>query len=297
MCYVIAAAGLRALADHDRLAGVVAGAGAADAPAHATAGSRDDSLRQARHDVHVAGWSLAFATALDGARLNLRGPGASVLSPPTRSSATGRVALAPGDLRLPGGRTPHDFLRGDATGGQVEVERFETVRPDAILELGATAGAQRTTDVIVELDDRLPVGRAARKLERYDHFVAGWSTHTDRYGRRAQAVPVVVFVCRDRSRARECARRADSVLRACHAYAGEYPADWEYPGRERILFAAERDVHEGLLRAYGVPRLPPEVRVSAAHGDPRAGEATVESREIPGAVESGALGPVQSRTR
>ena len=75
------------------------------------------------------------------------------------------------------------------------------------------------------------------------------------------------------------------MLRACRAYAGEYPFDWEYPGRERILFVAERDVHEGLLRGYGVPRLPPEVRVSAAHGDPRAGEATIELRQIPGTVE------------
>ena len=45
------------------------------------------------------------------------------------------------------------------------------------------------------------------------------------------------------------------MLRACRAYAGEYPFDWEYPGRERILFASERDMHEGLLHAYGVPRL------------------------------------------
>jgi hypothetical protein len=89
-----------------------------------------------------------------------------------------------------------------------------------------------------------------------------------------------VFVCRDRARARECARRADTVLRACRAYAGEYPLDWEYPAREQVLFVAERDVHEGLLRAYGVPRLPPHVRVTAAHGDPRAGEATAESRAL-----------------
>ena len=72
------------------------------------------------------------------------------------------------------------------------------------------------------------------------------------------------------------------MLRACRAYAGEYPFDWEYPGRERILFASERDVHEGLLRAYGVSRLPPEVRVTVAHGDPRAGEAVVEARAIAG---------------
>jgi hypothetical protein len=295
MCYVIATAGLRMLAAHKHLAGVEVGAG--DAPVHASAGSRDGDLRQARHDVHVAGWSLAFAAAVEGARVKLRGPRESALSPPTRSSPDGRVALAPGDLRLPGGRTPHDFLRADPSGGQVEVERFETVRPDAILELGATADTQLASDVLVELDDRPQVGRGAGKLERYDHFVAGWSAHTARYGQRAQAVPVVVFVCRDRPRARECARRADSVLRACQAYAGEYPRDWEYPGRERILFAAERDVHEGLLRAYGVPRLPPEVRVSVAHGDPRAGEATVESRELPGSVESGAPASMQSRGR
>jgi hypothetical protein len=30
-----------------------------------------------------------------------------------------------------------------------------------------------------------------------------------------------VFVCRDRTRARECARVADAVLTACRAYAGE----------------------------------------------------------------------------
>jgi predicted transcriptional regulator len=296
MCYVIAAAGLQTLADHNRPAGLGGGAGVAGGPGQGSVGAPEQLLRQARHDVHVAGWSLALSAALGGTGVELRGPGESVLSPPTRASADGRAVLSPGDLRLPGGRTPHDFLRGDATGGQVEVERFETVRPDTIIELAASAHAQPGCDVIAELDDRLPVGRAARKLERYDHFVAGWSLHTDRYGRRAQAMPVVVFVCRDRSRARECARRADSVLRACRAYAGEYPADWEYPGREQIVFAAERDAHEGLLHAYGVPRLPPDVRVTAAHGDPRAGEATAQLRQIPGIERSGALGSVQSRS-
>jgi hypothetical protein len=134
--------------------------------------------------------------------------------------------------------------------------------------------------VMVELDDRLPQGRAAGKLERYDHLMAGWSEHINRYGRRQQALATVVFVCRDRTRARECAKRADAVLLACRAYAGEYPFDWEYPGRERILFAAERDVHEGRLAAYGVPRLPPAVRVAAAHGDPRAARAAVEMRDV-----------------
>lgn len=286
MCYVIATAGLRVLADHDRRSvppGGLPAVGASAAAARVPAGADDGRLRQARHDVHTAGWALALAAALGTRGSVLRGPEDSVLSVPTRSSADGRVALTPGDLRLPGGRTPHDFLRTDASGQQLEVERFETVRPDAVVEVGASTRSAPATDVIVELDDRPAIGRAARKLERYDHFLAGWSLHTHRYGRRADVVPVVVFVCRDRARARDCARRADSVLRACRAYAGEYPLDWEYPGRERIMFVAERDAHEGLLEAYGVPRLPPQVRVSAAHGDPRAGEATVEPRQIAGA--------------
>jgi hypothetical protein len=39
-------------------------------------------------------------------------------------------------------------------------------------------------------------------------------------------------------------------------------------------------VHEGLLRAVGVPSLPPDVRVTAAGGDPRAGSVQTRAREI-----------------
>ncbi len=285
MCYVIAAAGVAALQACDRPdGGVGRELDPVRAPVSASVRTQEGRLRQARHDVHVAGWALALAGVFGAARSALRGPGEAVLSPATRSTAGGRVALAPGDLRLPGGRTPHDFLRSDATGQRVEVERFETVRPDAIIEVRTTDQRPPATDVIVDLDDRLAVGQGAGKLERYDHFLSGWSMHNHRYGRRAEAAPVVVFVCRDRARARECARGADSLLRACRAYAGEYPLDWDYPGRERILFAAERDAHEGLLRAYGVPRLPPDVRVTAAHGDPRAAATATEPREILGGV-------------
>jgi hypothetical protein len=286
MCYVIASAGRQALGDNNARAAAGVGAPArgdsSDATIRAPARNADaqDRLRQARHDVHVTGWALALLAALGTERSVLRGPEQAVLSPPTRSSAQGRLAFTPADLRMPGGRTPHDFLRTDADGAELEVERFETLRPDAIVEVRAPGASALSTDVIVELDDRPAVGRAVRKLERYDHFLAGWSLHTRRYGARMEAVPVVVFVCRDRTRARECARRADSVLRACRAYAGEYPLEWQYPGRERILFVAERDAHEGLLCAYGVPRLPPQVRVGAAHGDPLAAAATAEPREI-----------------
>lgn len=234
----------------------------------------DRLLRQARHDVRAAGWALAVERALARGPLILRGPGDSVITPPSRMKAGERLPLAPKDLRLPGGRTPHDFLRTVNAGPRIEVERFQTIRPDVTL---------RTKDgreLLVELDDRLPDEVGAAKIERYDHFLAGWCTHIERYAHPGATLPFVVFVCRDRSRARECVRRADRVLSACRAYAGEFPSSWQYQGRERVMFASERDAHEGHLCAWGIPHLPPGVRVEAAGGDPSAREPILETRRI-----------------
>ncbi len=306
MCYEITVAGLGLLHAHERA--TVLRAEDVDTlfgdPSTAASAGGERLLRQARDDVHVVGWALALECLLDSSPVTLRGCRESTLSPPPpRPGSDGRMALGPLGLALPGGRSPHEFMYTDAAGTRVPVERFETVRPDATIELpahpgqpGSGASARRieddprssgAIDLLVEFDDRLPTGRAAGKLERYDHLLAGWSGHTKRYGRRRGVRPLVVFVCRDRARARECTRRADAILTACRAYAGEYPAEWEYTGRESIVFVAERDVYEGSMRGYRVPRLPPEVRVSVAHGDPRAREATAQPGKLPGAAAVG----------
>jgi DNA-binding transcriptional ArsR family regulator len=234
-------------------------------------------LRQASHDVRVAGWTLAVERALSERLLELRGPEESVISPRKRSKSGDGPMLAPSDLCLPGGRTPHDFMRTAEDGSRLEVEHFQSIRPDAIL---LCRGGR---ELIVELDDRLPAGIAAAKVERYDHFLAGWSANLGRYARAGTKLPIVVFVCRDRARARECVRRADKILTACRAYAGEYPQDWEYQGRTNILFAAERDAHEALLRGWRVPALPPGVRI-AMGDDPRRREPLIEACDIYGSA-------------
>ncbi len=280
MCYSITPAGWKLLiARGHPTAGRLLQAGVSDGNSGPTTPSYkhstdDQLLRQARHDVRVAGWTLAVEQALSGHLLELRGPEESVISPQKRSKSGDGPMLAPGDLCLPGGRTPHDFMRTLADGSRVEVERFQSIRPDATLL------RRDGQELLVELDDRLPEGAGAAKLERYDHFLAGWSANLTRFAHGSSKLPTVVFVCRDRSRARECARRADKVLTASRAYAGEYPQDWEYPGRANILFAAERDAHEAVLRGWVVAALPPEVRIAATHGDPRARDPLVESREI-----------------
>lgn len=231
---------------------------------------------RARHEVHVTGWLLAAERVLSGqASASLRGASECCQSPSGRGSG----ALGPADLRLPGGRTPHDFLTTVSDGRRTPVARFETVRPDGGLELTWADRSRAALDLLVELDGHLPRGRGAQKLERYDHMVSGWSRHTQRYGRRLGSAPAVVFVCRDARQARACAREADLLLTACQAYAGEYPAQWLYPGRELISFAAERDVHQGRLAAWGVPPLPPAVRQATA-ADPSAAACDPELRDL-----------------
>jgi Replication-relaxation len=261
MCYALSPAGLLAVqAAGGRLS---YGGGPSLSPEQSDGGS---GLRRARHELHVAGWALAVAQ-LTGAR-ELRGAGESVLPP---APAPGGRLVAPAELRLPGGRIAHDFLRTIPSGERVEATRFDTLRPDATIVCGGSTGV-RAHDVLVERDDRVRSAVWLNKLERYDHFLTGWSAQTVRYGTEGAATPVVVFVCRDRARARDCARRADAALTAARAYGGDYPHSWEYCGRRATLFVAERDVHERSLCAWGVPDLPPALRVAASSDDRGAGE-------------------------
>ncbi len=275
MCYAISSLGCRVLAEHGHdVTHLIPDPGSAEEPG---AGDRvGRRLDQARQEIHIAAWALALGGRQDTS--GLWGPQRSMLRPP-RSEGPARGPLTPAELALPGGRVGHDFLHRRRSGELVEAERFDSLRPDAIVALRHGPGG-RELDVLLERDDRHSTEGWLAKLERYDHFLAGWSLNTSRYGASGRATPVVVFICRDRPRARAAARRADGALRASRAYAGEYPWSWQYPGREAILFAGERDAHEGLLDAYGVPNLPPGVRAASADGDPAAREAEVVIRPI-----------------
>ena len=72
------------------------------------------ALRQARHDVHVAGWALALMRCVGepGAACAARARRFSSRRAARRSSDA--LRSAPADLRLPGGRVPHDFTRASA---------------------------------------------------------------------------------------------------------------------------------------------------------------------------------------
>jgi hypothetical protein len=193
------------------------------------------------------------------------GSSISYVAPPTRSAAGERRAIGPDELRLPGGRAPHGFLRTDRGRHRVDVETFAAIEPDLTIELRLRE-AERivVTDLFVELDRTFKPAKNIDKFERYDHMISGWHLLKDRYTKHCTAPPLVVFVCRDRANAKEFCRAADPVVTAGHAYGGEYASEWDYPGRQQTLFVSERDVHEGRTAGYALPALPPDVRAAAA---------------------------------
>jgi Replication-relaxation len=277
MVYALSVAGLACLQDH-RDGGGPGETAQIFPPAPFDAADQAGGSRRARRQVHAAGWALALA-GLVGAKRAPLGAGESALAPPLRGSSRAR-GFGPGDLLLPGGRTAHDFLRTAPSGDQLDADRFDILRPDATV-ICTDAATGTHLDVLVELDDRRESPGWANKLERYDHFLTGWSAHTRRYGATERVSALVAFVCKDRERARACARRADAILCACRAYAGDYPQTWEYLGRERILFLAERDIHEGIPCAWTTSRLPPSVRIAAASGDPSSAESLAHLTALP----------------
>ena len=70
-------------------------------------------MREAQHDVHVVAWVLALQGLLGDKVRQVRGPRSGYLAPPWRTVGGERHDYGPDDLRLPGGRTPHGFLRTD----------------------------------------------------------------------------------------------------------------------------------------------------------------------------------------
>jgi hypothetical protein len=118
------------------------------------------------------------------------------------------------------------------------------VTPVAAVEV---AGAPAELLIDVPPADEGQLGAA---LQRYDGMLSGW-------GRPGLSVGLV---CGAEARVRRCCAVADAALTAAHAYAGEHPREWPRPGRERIRFVVERDLHEGSLRAWRAPALPPALR-------------------------------------
>ena len=215
----------------------------------------DDHLAGLRADLHIVGWLLALEALAVDRMVSVLGPGRTRVAPP--------AGAEPGTLGLGPGVHARDFVCRSAGGGRPRrVDAFAGVSPDAAVELRIrTAGRDLTTDLLVFSRPR-DLSAAGIVLERLDHLVSGWWRLVPRYVRFGRP-PTVVILSADRDSARHLAELADEILVACLARIGEPPARWAYPAREEIVFAAEADIHHGMLDGWRVAELPPSVRSPA----------------------------------
>jgi hypothetical protein len=221
------------------------------------AGWREPDVKDPRrvlHDLHAVGWLLALCRTLPrGMALGWHGSRAPLARPEPR--LRGR----PGDRRVIEAReVPVDPARAIA---ELRLERFVPVHSDGMVELAIdTPSGRRRLDCFLELDRTRKPGKNAGKFAAYDAFITAWSVATSRYQKLADR-PVVVFVCEDEPQARAFVRAADEQVTGRLITLKAPPDQWAFPGRERMYFCCERDVHEGRLRAWQLPRLPRDLRV------------------------------------
>ena len=205
--------------------------------------------RRVLHDLHVAAWLFAFEATCGKLVRDWRGPSRARLSVPGKMVRGEWIPMTPESLALPAGQRLRDL----------RLAAFEPVSPDAAVELALPTKPRRRLDVLVELDRTRRPSWNAQKFARYDALISGYAAALERY-RKLGEPPIVVFVCDDDDQALAFCRTADEVVTGRIATAGDAEAAWPHPARRRILFVAERAIHERSLEAYRLPPEPPGLR-------------------------------------
>jgi hypothetical protein len=186
-----------------------------------------------------------------------RGPFENEVMPPRRRVGGEWVELRPAEIVL---GTNHRL-----NGYQAKV--LEALNPHATIEL--QLGERTRTELMIDYADQQhdEPFEVEERLWRYDLFLSGWAHLLHRY-RPPARVPMVVFVCPDEGVLASVLDAADRALTTRIAKAGTPDRDWPFPGRRSILFALERDIHHGSVRAFGVPDDPPNMRVTTSGDQP-----------------------------
>ncbi len=212
--------------------------------------------RRILRDLHVNGWVLALREVVGPRAVgSWRGPSEGRLYAPRnrRGRGTESETIRPGQIVLGSNHRLQNF----------GAEQFEPVSPDATVELKFGNGEARTrVDLMIDLDRSRGFDATRQRLIAYDGLISGWARLVGRY-KKGDLVPMVVIVSEDEHGLLNVLKIADSALTTRIAKAGTDEMSWPHPGRRGILFAVERDIHEGSLRALALPEHPPEVRIRA----------------------------------
>jgi len=221
------------------------------------------------HDLHVVAYVLQLARLVDGPGdplasstglvVDVRGSRGATIDPPKEYDGRKRVPLTP---QLLAGLEPEMVLDTP-----FELDGFRSLVPDAAVFLQNQRGSDRKTrhQILLELDRSGHRQKLVGKLRRYDAFYAAWAHRHPQTRRRP---PVTLFVAKDETTLRRQLAIADQVLCIRRGTSRTPPAEWPAPpSRSQVLFALERDLHQGTLRCYRLPEQPPPIREAGARND------------------------------
>jgi hypothetical protein len=200
--------------------------------------------RTVQHLLQMNAWALVYRRLAGDIAIDWQGEHEGRLELPTKIVERRRAPITLDDVRLDHYQRVRD-LKARALG---------QVWPDATVTL-ALPESERRFDLLIELDRTDRPNRNFQKFVRYDALITAWWRKLARYQEMGEP-PVAVFVCSDEAHALSFMRAADRQVTGRLASPGTPEASWPYPGRERMLFVAERDVHEGNLRAWKLPAEP-----------------------------------------
>jgi Replication-relaxation len=200
--------------------------------------------RLVQHDLQVNAWVMAYRRLAGDRVVDWIGPDHGRIDVPTKyvDRRFKQVELEDAHHAMTDYTRPRDL----------RLSRFAPLVPDATVTLDSDA-IDSELDLLIELDRTRRPTKNIDKLHRYDAFLTGWWSLTDRYGHLPQP-PVLIFVCPDEDQAISLMRTADREVTGRHARPGAAVETWSSPGRERMLFVAEPDVHDSLGRAWALPR-------------------------------------------
>jgi hypothetical protein len=206
------------------------------------------------HDLQVNAWVFAYRELVGDRMIDWLGPDQGRIDVPTVYEPHKRryrqVGVEDATRGFENYRRPRDL----------QLERLAPLYPDATVSLYShSLGSE--LDVLIELDRTRRPTKNVDKLRRYDAFLTAWYRVSDRY-RNAVEPPMAVFVCPSEHQAKSLMRVADREVSGRLAQPGTRPETWPSPGRERTLFVAEEDVHDGLAAAWSLPRQAPGERDS-----------------------------------
>ncbi len=187
------------------------------------------------HDLQLNAWVIAYRRQPRIRFLSWEGE-RTIEPPPTTKDERAEPRWLPG-----GGWTVHGLRDW----------RHRPIRPDAVIEIDRGEWEVPYT-LLIEFDRTRRVDKNFEKFRRYDTFLVWWWNWMEQAG--YAPVPYVVFVCQDEDQLDQFLHAADHELTGHHDCL-DYNRD-RFVGRNRILFAVEKDMHAGCLDAWRVPAVP-----------------------------------------